>query len=89
MKSRFKSKQSKKTHRTLSELDFINLCSSGTRKNLSLLFLAEKAISQYINHPYKGPNFDQCHMKLKIELKSCRRRFRIYSGAFRIGGHKK
>ena len=27
MKSRFKSKQSKKTHRTLSELDFINLWS--------------------------------------------------------------
>ena len=26
MKSRFKSKQLKKTHRTLSELDFIDLC---------------------------------------------------------------
>ena len=52
-------------------------------------FLAEKAISQYINHPYKGPNFDQCHTKLKIELKSCRRRFRTYSGAFWIGAQKK
>ena len=51
--------------------------------------MAEKAISQYINHPYKGPNFDLCQTKLKIELESCRRRFRTYSGAFWIGAQKK
>ena len=32
MKSRFKSKQSKKTHRTLSELDFIDLWGPGHNK---------------------------------------------------------
>ena len=35
------------------------------------------------------PTFDLCQTKLKIELESCRRRFRTYSGAFRIGGQKK
>ena len=42
-----------------------------------------------INHPYKGPNFDRCHTKLKIELESCRCRFRTYSWTFWIGGQKK
>ena len=35
------------------------------------------------------PTFDLCQTKLKIELESCRRRFRTYSGAFRIGSQKK
>ena len=47
-----------------------------------------KNIFQYIYHPYKGPNFDWCQTKLKIELESCRRRFRTYSGAFWIGAQK-
>ena len=48
-----------------------------------------RPIFQYINHPYKRPNFYLCHTKLKIELESCRRRFRTYSGAFWIGAQKK
>ena len=35
------------------------------------------------------PTFDLCQTKLKIELESCRRRFRTYSGAFWIGAQKK
>ena len=35
------------------------------------------------------PTFDLCQTKLKIELESCRRRFRTYSGAFWIGAEKK
>ena len=51
-------------------------------------FRAEKPIFHYINHPYKRPNFKVCAATLIIELESCRRRFEMYSGAFRIGAKK-
>ena len=56
-----------------------------------LLWLLQKILIQLGRgvHPYKGPNFDRCHTKLKIELESCRRRFRTFSGAFWIGAQKK
>ena len=51
-------------------------------------FLAEKLIFHSINHPYKGPNFGGWPAVLNIIRMSCRRRFRVYSGAFRIGAKK-
>ena len=37
----------------------------------------------------KTPKFNVCAATLKIELESCRRRFRTYSGTFWIGAQKK
>ena len=62
--------------------------STRTQKNLSLLVLAKNLFYRGVLCTAKGPNFDLCQTKLKIELENCHRRFKTYSRALWIGSQK-
>ena len=56
---------------------------------MSLLFFGIKALLKGCFVTGKTPKFNVCAANLKIELESCCRRFRTYSGAFWVGAQKK